>query len=67
MSFVELTEKAKARLKIEEKVPSDCVISQSVEPFPIAEVAQAYVKNNNNNNKEPLFFLSFYLINLLIY
>ena len=43
MSFVELAEKAKARLKIEEKVPSDCVISQSVEPFPIAEVASAYV------------------------
>lgn len=45
MSYIELAEKAKARLKIEEKVPSDCVISQSVEPFPITEIAQAYVKN----------------------
>lgn len=41
-AYIELAEKAKARLKIQEKVPSDVEISQSVEPFPIQDLARAY-------------------------
>ena len=41
-AFVQLTEKAKARLHIEEKVPSDVEISQAAAPFPIQDVARAY-------------------------
>jgi len=41
-AYIQLAEKAKARLKIEEKVPSDVEISQSVDPFPVQEVAHAY-------------------------
>jgi hypothetical protein len=40
---VALAERAKARLHIAAKPPSDCIISQSVEPIPIVEFAHAYV------------------------
>jgi len=40
--YIQLAEKAKARLKILEKVPSDVEISQSVDPFPVQEIAHAF-------------------------
>jgi len=40
--YIQLAEKAKARLKILEKVPSDVEISQSVDPFPVQEFAHAF-------------------------
>jgi len=40
--YIALTERALARIKFEEHVPADVKISQSVDPIPIMEVADAY-------------------------
>lgn len=53
----ELAQKARARLRIEAKPPSDCVISQSVDPIPIVDLSRALV-----SIKLSSFFFVFFLL-----